>query len=134
MSHTLLILKIYTTFKDVQMKLKIFFDISTSFRFSKISVVCSVHLCSCPWVTLAGEKNMSCIWLSPMFLPYFLSTNRENLGIKSLYFSSIPTINLCANKFYGKYVQAKTWRIHRNFPISYQRFWKYFEKSWMHKT
>ena len=48
MSHTLLILKIYTTFKDVQMMLKIFFDISTSFRFLKISVECSVHLCSCP--------------------------------------------------------------------------------------
>ena len=32
------------------MKLKIFFDISTGFRFSKISVECSVHLCSCPWL------------------------------------------------------------------------------------
>jgi hypothetical protein len=42
-------LKIYTTFKDVQMILKIFFDISTGFRFSKISVECSVHSCSCPW-------------------------------------------------------------------------------------
>ena len=36
MSHTLLILKIYTTFKDVQMMLKQFFDISTVFRFSKL--------------------------------------------------------------------------------------------------
>ena len=49
MSHTLLILKIYTTFKDVQMILKRFFNIFTGFRFSKISVECSVHLCSCPW-------------------------------------------------------------------------------------
>ena len=32
--------------------LRIFFDISTGFRFSKISVECSVHLCSCPWVIL----------------------------------------------------------------------------------
>ena len=31
--------------------LKIFFDISTGFRFSKISVECSVHLCSCPWIS-----------------------------------------------------------------------------------
>ena len=38
MSHTLLILKIYTTFKDVQMMLKWFFDIYIGFRFSKISV------------------------------------------------------------------------------------------------
>ena len=30
------ILKIYTTFKDVQMMLKQFFDISTGFRFSKL--------------------------------------------------------------------------------------------------
>jgi hypothetical protein len=29
-------LKIYTTFKDVQMMLKQFFDISTGFRFSKL--------------------------------------------------------------------------------------------------
>ena len=42
--------KIYTTFKDVQMMLINFFDISTGFRFSKISVDCSVHLCSCPWL------------------------------------------------------------------------------------
>ena len=33
-----LILKIYTTFKDVQIMLKLFFNISTGFRFSKISV------------------------------------------------------------------------------------------------
>ena len=26
-----------------------FFDFSTGFRFSKISVECSLHLCSCPW-------------------------------------------------------------------------------------
>ena len=31
-----LILKIYTTFKDVQMMLKLFFDISTGFKFSKM--------------------------------------------------------------------------------------------------
>ena len=34
------------------MMLKIFFDITTGFRFSKISVECSVHLCSCPWIIL----------------------------------------------------------------------------------
>ena len=50
MSPALLILKIYTTFKDVQMMIKIFFDISTGFRFSKISVECSVHLCSCLYI------------------------------------------------------------------------------------
>ena len=47
MSLTLLILKINTTFEDVQMMLKWFFDFSTGFRFSKISVECSVHICSC---------------------------------------------------------------------------------------
>jgi hypothetical protein len=48
LSHTLLILKIYTIFKDVQMMLKWFFDISTGFRFSKNQCECSVHSCSCP--------------------------------------------------------------------------------------
>ena len=33
LSHTLLILKIYITFKDVQMMLKHFSDISTGFRY-----------------------------------------------------------------------------------------------------
>jgi len=36
LSHTLLILKIFKIFKDVQMVLKQFFDISTGFRFSKM--------------------------------------------------------------------------------------------------
>ena len=36
MSHTLLILKNCTTFKDVQMMLQRFFDISTVFRFPKV--------------------------------------------------------------------------------------------------
>ena len=35
MSHTLLILKIFTTFKDVQMMLKHFFNISSGFRYKK---------------------------------------------------------------------------------------------------
>ena len=36
LSHTLLILKNYATFKDVQMMLKQYFDISTGLRFSKL--------------------------------------------------------------------------------------------------
>ena len=52
MSHTLLILKIYTTFKDVQMILKRFFDISTGFQIFENQCECSVHLCSCPWLML----------------------------------------------------------------------------------
>ena len=36
LSHTHLILKNYTTFKDVQMMLKHFFDISTGFGYKKI--------------------------------------------------------------------------------------------------
>ena len=44
LSHTLLILKIYTTFKDVQMILKHFFDIFTGFRYKKNGKEFSVHL------------------------------------------------------------------------------------------
>ena len=49
LSLTLLILKINTMFEDFQMMLKWFFDFSTGFRFSKVSVECSVHICNCPW-------------------------------------------------------------------------------------
>ena len=45
-------MRINTTFEDVQMMVKWFFDFSTGFRFSKISVECSVHMCSCPWLIL----------------------------------------------------------------------------------
>ena len=50
LSHTLLILKIYTTFKDVQMMLKHFFDISTGFRYKKNGKEFSVHLQRRPWI------------------------------------------------------------------------------------
>ena len=50
--------------------LKIFFDISTGFRFSKISVECSVHLCSCPWlitsITISRWKGKLRPWLDQM--------------------------------------------------------------------
>ena len=34
------------------------FDISTGFRFSKISVECSIHSCSCPWSNMALLATM----------------------------------------------------------------------------
>ena len=60
MSLTLLILKIHTTFKYVQMMLKwFFFYFFTGFRFSKISVECSVHICSCPWTNIRHLEKKS---------------------------------------------------------------------------
>ena len=56
MSHTLLILKIYATFKDVQMLLKWFFDFSTGFRFQRSE--CSVHISSCPWLVLLARDGL----------------------------------------------------------------------------
>ena len=50
MSPTLLILKNYTTFKDFQMVLKHFFDISTGFRYKKNGKEFSVHLKRRPWL------------------------------------------------------------------------------------
>ena len=44
--------KINTTFEDIQMMLQWCFDFSSGFRFSKISVECSVHICSCPWFSI----------------------------------------------------------------------------------
>jgi hypothetical protein len=43
LSHTLLILKINTTFKGLQIMLLLLFDFFTGFRFSKISVECTLH-------------------------------------------------------------------------------------------
>ena len=58
LSLTLLILKINKTFEDVQMMVKWFFDISTGFRFSKISVECSIHICSSqPLQSIDLEEN-----------------------------------------------------------------------------
>ena len=54
----------------LQMMLKNCFDISTGFRFSKISVECSVHLCSCPWlitsITISRWKGKLRPWLDQM--------------------------------------------------------------------
>ena len=44
LSHALLILKIYITFKGVQVMLKHFFDISTGFRYKKNREEFSVHV------------------------------------------------------------------------------------------
>ena len=49
LSPTLLTLKIYITFKDVEVILKNLFDISTGFRYKKIGKEFSVHLQRCPW-------------------------------------------------------------------------------------
>ena len=72
MSLTLLILKINATFEDVQMMLEGFFYFSTGFRFSKISVECSVHICSCPWIDQ--------FWFITLLLIYllFAHTNSTN--------------------------------------------------------
>ena len=53
----LIIKNLYITFKDVQVMLKRFFDNSTYFRFLKISVECSVHSCSCPWLLFSSELS-----------------------------------------------------------------------------
>ena len=41
---------ILASFEHLQKLYWLIFYFSTSFRFSKISVECSVHICSCPWV------------------------------------------------------------------------------------
>ena len=76
MSHTLLILKIYTTFKDIQMMLKWFFDISNGFRFGRSVWECSVHSCSCPWLNLVRRYNGNKISAQYIYLPRFPFTQR----------------------------------------------------------
>ena len=73
MSLALLILKINTSFEDVKMILKWFFDISTGFRFSEISVECLVHICSLSldWNTISSNNTFS---LFSVFLQLLLSS------------------------------------------------------------
>ena len=53
-------MKIYTTFKDVQLMLKLFFDISTGFRFSNISggVFRPLLQLSLDYVVVLSERGM----------------------------------------------------------------------------
>ena len=38
---------------------KNFFDFSTGFRFSKVSVECSAHICSCPCIVFGDLTSMA---------------------------------------------------------------------------
>ena len=111
MSHTLLILKIYTTFKDVQMMLKRFFDICTGFRFSKISVECSVHLCSCPWhsTTTMGQISFRvCIWILTNLWFY----------VKTI-FTTSKLLRLNFEKVSCKIIKVKIlMRLHKGFKVN----------------
>ena len=59
MSLNLLILRMNTTFEDLQMMLKWFFYFSTAFGFSTIIVECSFHICSCLWLAILVCVNIS---------------------------------------------------------------------------
>ena len=61
---TLLIFKIYITFKDVQMMLKWFFDNSTGFRFSKL------HFGSVPSIPVAVLESGQKLHVYDIFLFY----------------------------------------------------------------
>ena len=132
MSLTLLILKINTTFEDVQMMLKWFFDFSTGFRFSKISVECSVYICSCPWTILVGNCGKllvlwetgdpvlktkvrykickSFTWLVfYTFLVFILRRIKDGIReIKQLKSFSYPLNVFCKNYFFGRLIKRKT--------------------------
>ena len=70
------------------MMLKIFFDISTGFRFSKISVECSIHLCSSPWF-VPSSKQPSVIYCILTDFQCFQSPPRgEPVLISALLYSS----------------------------------------------
>ena len=66
MSTTLLILKIYVTFKDVQMMIKHFFDISTGFIYKKMeksspSIYRDVHGLR-NWIKICSPKKKDIFW------------------------------------------------------------------------
>ena len=87
LSHTLLISKIYTIFKDVLMMLKWFFYISTGFRFQRSVWECSVHICSCPWASVLYQFYL---------ISYFRNNNWNN------------TCRMCWRCYFN--AQSKKWR------------------------
>ena len=108
LSHTLLILQINTTFEDVQMMLKWFFDFSTDFRFSKIS---SVHIWSCPCITIPCEMKIFIAYIGSLptlsvqlwiifFLLLFYFKSRSSLcGSKTCPFSG-HNFGRCSHTFH----------------------------------
>ena len=86
------------------MMLTVFFDISTNFRFSKISVECSVHLCSCPCAvqcrqrlkqTRSSQSTLSkWAWIDSALLPQLtvksclLKRKNDNSSMKNIPFVS----------------------------------------------
>ena len=61
--------------------LKIFFDISTGFRFSKISVECSVHLCSSPWIKLPFDADVDEKFLNVIYIYIYLLDRRHDVVV-----------------------------------------------------
>ena len=88
MSPTLLILKNYTTFKDVQMVLKHFFDISTGFRYKKMeksspSIYRDVHDVLYLYVmTVCLEVQMYYVHIRLWRLKLFAFHSPYSIGIK----------------------------------------------------
>ena len=84
--------------------LKWFFNFSTNFRFSKISVECSVHICSCPWL-LGDGKNY---WLPQKckLMPQSLVLSRgqfeafRGLILRKIMNFSKVWIGILADKFF----------------------------------
>ena len=99
MSPALLILKIYTTFKHVQMILEIFFDNSTGFRFSKISVECSVHLCSSP----CSRIRIGHMDIGKSHCPFLLVFYKKHCGISIFFF-----LKLVLSRLLVVFVNIKT--------------------------
>ena len=110
MSHTLLILKIYTTFEDVQMMFKWFFDISTGFRFQRSVWECSVHICSCPWLVGSPEDDL-------LNRPYLIKkTNIADFATTQFMeaWKALITVVICIGQFWS----SKTIKSHGS-PFSW---------------
>ena len=89
MSHTLLILKIYITFKDVQMMSKEFFDISIGFRFWKL------HFGSVPSIPVAVLEGS---YFRGCFFHLFMGKKNQNSGV-SAHFEKTNTALECKSYY-----------------------------------
>ena len=93
-----------------------FFDISTGFRFSKISVECSIHSCSCPWtMTMTGKIRYMpppliwsfCKWKKELYLAKSWQPARIFLVSTSPIIGYILACNSCQIWFISRSISCK---------------------------
>ena len=118
-SETFLILKINTTFEDVEMMLKWFFLFLYWLQIFKISVECFVHIYSCPWLEL--YELIFSYRIYHKIINNFLENGlwiANAFGLKRVWGLRITGV-----KYIGKYIKVLYGR-----PLKVRQIWNVFFK------